>query len=61
VLTSANAQTMPLQVAAQNATRGPQWWAISVLVLIMIAPVVTMAIVLERYISRGLLLGALKG
>ena len=44
VLTSANAQTMPLQVAAQNATRGPQWWAMSVLILIMIAPVVVMAI-----------------
>jgi multiple sugar transport system permease protein len=61
VLTSANAQTMPLQVAAQNATRGPQWWAMSVLILIMITPVVAMAIVLERYITRGLLLGALKG
>jgi multiple sugar transport system permease protein len=61
VLTSANAQTMPLQVAAQNATRGPQWWAMSVLILIMIAPVVVMAIALERYITRGLLLGALKG
>jgi multiple sugar transport system permease protein len=61
VLTSANAQTMPLQVAAQNATRGPQWWAMSVLILIMIAPVVAMAIALERYITRGLLLGALKG
>ncbi len=61
VLTSANAQTMPLQVAAQNATRGPQWWAMSVLILIMIVPVVLMAIVLERYITRGLLIGALKG
>ena len=61
VLTSANAQTMPLQVAAQNATRGPQWWAMSVLILIMIAPVVAMAIALERYITRGLLIGALKG
>ncbi|MFL6250805.1 MAG: carbohydrate ABC transporter permease, partial [Actinomycetes bacterium] len=55
VLTSADAQTMPLQVAAQNATRGPQWWAMSVLILIMIAPVVVMAILLERYITRGLL------
>ncbi len=61
VLTSANAQTMPLQVAAQNATRGPQWWAMSVLILIMITPVVAMAVVLERYITRGLLIGALKG
>ena len=61
VLTSANAQTMPLQVAAQNATRGPQWWAMSVLIIIMIAPVVVMAIALERFITRGILVGALKG
>ena len=61
VLTSANAQTMPLQVAAQNATRGPQWWAMSVLILIMITPVVAMAVALERFITRGILVGALKG
>jgi multiple sugar transport system permease protein len=61
ILTSARAQTMPLQVAAQNATRGPQWGPMSVLILIMIIPVVFMAIVLQRYISRGLLIGALKG
>jgi multiple sugar transport system permease protein len=61
VLTSANAQTMPLQVAAQNATRGPQWWAMSVLILIMITPVVAMAVALERFITKGILVGALKG
>jgi multiple sugar transport system permease protein len=61
ILSGANSQTMPLLVAAQDATRGPQWWAMSVLVLIMIVPVVVMAIVLERFISRGLLIGALKG
>ena len=61
ILSGAHSQTMPLQVAAQNATRGPQWWAMSVLILIMIVPVIFMAIVLERYISRGLLIGALKG
>ena len=59
-LSSAHAQTMPLTVAAQNATRGPQWWYMSVLILIMIAPVIVMAIVLERFISRGILVGALK-
>jgi multiple sugar transport system permease protein len=60
-LSSANAQTMPLTVAAQNATRGPQWWYMSVLILIMIVPVIAMAIALERYIARGLLVGAIKG
>ncbi|GIV79358.1 carbohydrate ABC transporter permease [Litorilinea aerophila] len=60
-LSSANAQTMPLTVAAQNATRGPQWWYMSVLILIMILPVIVAAIVLERFIARGLLVGAIKG
>ena len=60
-LSSAKAQTMPLTVAAQNATRGPQWWYMSVLVLIMIIPVIGMAIALERFIARGLLVGAVKG
>jgi multiple sugar transport system permease protein len=59
-LTSANAQTMPITVAAQNATRGPQWWYMSVLIMIMIAPVIALAIALERRISRGLLVGAVK-
>src|SRR6266498_2424523 len=60
-LSSANAQTMPLTVAAQNATRGPQWWYMSVLIQIMILPVIALAIGLERVISRGLLVGAVKG
>jgi multiple sugar transport system permease protein len=60
-LSSADAQTMPLTVAAQNATRGPQWWYMSVLIWIMILPVIVLAIVLERFIARGLLVGAVKG
>ena len=60
-LSSANSQTLPLVIAAQNATRGPQWWNMSVLILIMIIPVIAIAIVLERYITRGLLIGAVKG
>jgi multiple sugar transport system permease protein len=60
-LASANTQTLPLNIVAQNATRGPQWWNMSVLILIMIIPVIVIAIVLERYITRGLLIGAVKG
>jgi multiple sugar transport system permease protein len=60
-LSSANAQTMPLTVAAQNATRGPQWWYMSVLIMIMILPVIALAVALERRIVRGLLVGAVKG
>jgi multiple sugar transport system permease protein len=60
-LSSANSQTLPLVIAAQNATRGPQWWNMSVLILIMIIPVIVIAIILERYITRGILIGAVKG
>ncbi len=60
-LSGADSQTLPLTIAAQNATRGPQWWYMSVLILIMIVPVIVIAIFLERYISRGILVGAIKG
>ncbi len=60
-LSGATSQTMPLLVSAQNATRGPQWWNISALVVMMIGPIIVMAILLERFIARGLLIGAVKG
>jgi multiple sugar transport system permease protein len=60
-LSNANAQTMPVLVSAQNTTRGPQWWYMSVLIVIMIAPVVAITAVLQRHIARGILLGAVKG
>ena len=60
-LTNADAQTMPVLVSAQNTTRGPQWWNMSVLIVVMIAPVVVIAAVLQKHIARGLLVGAVKG
>jgi multiple sugar transport system permease protein len=60
-LTEAKAQTMPVLVAAQNTTRGPQWWYMSVLIVIMIAPVIVIAAFLQKHIARGLLVGAVKG
>jgi multiple sugar transport system permease protein len=60
-LTGADTQTMPLLVVAQNATRGPQWWNISVLVTMMIVPILILAIILERFIAKGILVGAVKG
>src|SRR5687768_17419137 len=59
-LSTAHAQTLPYLIAAQNGVRGPQWSYMSVLILIMILPVIAVAIALERYISRGLLIGAIK-
>lgn len=60
-LSGANTQTMPLLVSGQNGVRGPQWWNMSVLVMLMVGPLILMAILLERYIAKGLLVGAVKG
>jgi multiple sugar transport system permease protein len=60
-LSNANAQTMPVLVSAQNTTRGPQWWNMSVLIVVMIAPVIVIAAGLQKHIARGLLVGAVKG
>ena len=60
-LSNAKAQTMPILVSAQNGTRGPEWGYMSVLIVIMIAPVVVIATVLQKHIARGLLVGAVKG
>lgn len=61
-LSTSKAQTMPILVAAMNAgERGILWWTMSVAIIIMIIPVVVLAVVLQKYISKGLLVGAVKG
>ena len=61
-LSTTKAQTMPILVAAMTAgERGILWWTMSVAIIIMIIPVVILAVVLQKYISKGLLVGAVKG
>lgn len=61
MLTNYEAITMPVLIAGQNNTRGIQWWFISALTLTAVLPVVVLGLLLERYITRGLVAGALKG
>jgi multiple sugar transport system permease protein len=61
-LATAKAQTMPFMVAAKNAgERGILWWEMCSIILVMIIPVIIMAIFLQRFIAKGVLLGAVKG
>lgn len=61
-LSTSNAQTMPILVAAMNAgERGILWWSMSVVIVVMILPVILMALLLQKFISKGVLLGAVKG
>ncbi len=55
ILTYDQARTMPILIAAQHFQRGPQWWDISVLSTVAIAPVVIIALSLQRYFVKGLI------
>ncbi len=61
-LATSKVQTMPIMVAAKNAgEKGVLWWEMSAIIVIMIIPVILMAILLQRFIAKGVLLGAVKG
>ena len=61
-ISTSKAQTMPIMVAAKNAgERGILWWEMCAIIVVMIIPVIVMAIFLQRFIAKGVLLGAVKG
>ncbi|MEO0547054.1 MAG: carbohydrate ABC transporter permease [Pseudomonadota bacterium] len=61
-LATVKVQTMPIMVAAKNAgEKGVFWWEMCAIIVVMIIPVIIMAILLTRFISKGVLLGAVKG
>ena len=58
-LTFADTQLLPVSIVALNSSKVP-WWSLSSSSLIAILPLVFLAIWLERYLTKGALLGALK-
>lgn len=61
-LSTSKSQTMPIMVAAKNAgEKGILWWEMCAIIVVMIIPVIIMAILLQRFINKGVLLGAVKG
>lgn len=59
-LTFENAKTLPLQMAGLTTLRGPQYWDIAASSLVIIIPPLLVTIFANRYIIRGLSLGAVK-
>jgi multiple sugar transport system permease protein len=55
ILTFDEARTVPILIASQHFQRGPQWWDISVLSTLAIAPVIVIALSLQRNLVRGLI------
>jgi multiple sugar transport system permease protein len=60
-LTSNRAIPMPVIIAGAEHTRGVQFWFVGVRVLLTMLPPTILALLAQRYIVRGLTLGAVKG
>jgi multiple sugar transport system permease protein len=60
LLTSTNANTLPVMVASQTGSQGINWWSMAALSTAAIAPLVVIGVFLERFIIRGMAAGAVK-
>jgi multiple sugar transport system permease protein len=60
LLTATNTITVPVLVASQTGSQGINWWAMAAVSFAAILPLVIVAIVLERFIVRGMSAGAVK-
>ena len=60
LLTSTSARTLPVLVASQTGSQGIVWWSMAALSTAAIAPLAIIAVLLERYIVKGLTAGAVK-
>ena len=59
ILTFTKTQLLPVAVVALNSSVTP-WWSLSASALISVTPLVVLAFVVEKYLSRGSLAGAIK-
>src|SRR5215475_4608992 len=60
-MSSKNAITIPVHMAGAVDTRGVQFWFMATRAVIAMIPPVLLALIAQRYIVRGLTLGAVKG
>ena len=59
ILTFTEVQLLPVAIVALNSSITP-WWSLSAAALVSVAPLVVVAFIVERYLSKGNLSGALK-
>ena len=61
VLTGKAAKTIPVSITAFSSTLKINWGAFAAVGMVMFTPLMIVAIILQKYIVRGLTLGAVKG
>jgi ABC-type glycerol-3-phosphate transport system permease component len=61
LVSSPDLQTMPVALAQMNLVYGIRWDVLSAAAVLYIGPTMVMALVLQRYIVRGLTMGSVKG
>ena len=59
ILTFTEVQLLPVAIVALNSSITP-WWRLSASALVSVAPLIVVAFIVERYLSKGNLSGALK-
>jgi len=60
LLTAFNTVTLPVLVASQTGSNGINWWAMAAVSFAAILPLIIVAVLLERFIVRGMSAGAVK-
>ena len=50
---------LPVKIVALNSSVTP-WWSLSASALVSVAPLIIVAFIVERYLSKGNLSGAIK-
>ena len=59
ILTFTEVQLLPVAIVALNSSI-THWWSLSASALVSVAPLIVVAFIVERYLSKGNLSGALK-
>mgnify|MGYP001449313318 FL=1 len=59
ILTFTEVQLLPVAIVSLNSSITP-WWSLSASALVSVAPLIVVAFIVERYLSKGNLSGALK-
>jgi multiple sugar transport system permease protein len=61
ILTRARAMTLPVAIAGMREAHGLMWGSVSAMATMATLPILVMAVILQRYLVRGLAFGAVRG